>query len=144
MAPVLTETLHAGAFIVQEMPGFYSRDAISVALSQTIRAGMVIGAVGIVAGITASFVADAGNTGNGVLTLAAPPASAAVKDGKYTVRFVEPVTNLGNFIVEDPHGVAVGEGVVGTLFDGEVRFTIADGATDFVVNDSFTITVGRE
>jgi Bacteriophage lambda head decoration protein D len=140
----LTETLHAGAFIVSEANGNRSRAEITVALSQTLVAGQVIGKLGVVAGITSSVTADAGNTGNGVFTLANPAISAAAKDGKYTVRIVEPAANAGAFQVEDPEGRAVGEGTVGVAFDGEIKFTLADGATDFVVNDSFTVTIGRE
>jgi hypothetical protein len=43
---------------------------------------------------------------------------ADVKPGNYTVRFVEPTTNAGAFIVEDPNGIAVGECNVGVAFDG--------------------------
>ena len=140
----LTEATHAGAFIVSEANGNRSRAQITVALSQTLVAGQVIGKLGVVAGITSSSAADGGNTGNGILTLANPAVSPAVKDGKYTIRIVEPAANAGAFQVEDPEGRAVGEGTVGVAFDGEIKFTLADGATDFVVNDSFTVTIGRE
>lgn len=85
--------------------------------------------------------AKAGNTGNGVMTLAGTPVLSTGRAGVYRVVFVEPVTNLGTFVVEDPSGKIVGEGVVGTAFSNQVAFTIADGATDFVAGDAFTITV---
>jgi hypothetical protein len=37
--------------------------------------------------------------------------------------------------------VVDGEGVVGTAYNGTVNFTIADGATDFVAGDAFTVHV---
>ena len=92
--------------------------------------------------ITAATVASAaaaGNTGNGTLTGAAIGTGA--QEGVYSIRMVEPGTNLGNFIVEDPRGVLVGQGVVGTLFNNQIQFTINDGATDFAVADGFTVTV---
>ena len=89
----------------------------------------------------ASSAAKAGNTGNGALTLGTPKTAAGVKPGGYVVTIIEPGTNLGNFSVTDPDGVALKTGVVGTLYDDVIRFTIADGATDFVAGDQFTITV---
>ena len=91
---------------------------------------------------TATAAAKATNTGNGVLTLAGTPAIAATaRAGVYRVVFIEPTTNLGTFIVEDPLGAVVAEGVVGTAFSNQVAFTIADGSTDFIAGDAFTITV---
>jgi hypothetical protein len=55
--------------------------------------------------------------------------------------FIEPASNLGTFIVEDPNGVVIGEGVVGTAFSNQIAFTIADGSTDFIAGDEFTFTV---
>lgn len=81
------------------------------------------------------------NTGNGVMTLAATPVVSGGQAGTYRVVFIEPTSNLGTFVVEDPAGVVIGEGVVGTVFSNQVAFTIADGATDFIAGDSFTIAV---
>jgi hypothetical protein len=49
---MLTETLHAGGFIVQESPGFMSRDQVTIALSQTLVAGQVLGSTAVAAGVT--------------------------------------------------------------------------------------------
>jgi hypothetical protein len=78
-------------------------------------------------------------TGNGVLTRATPAYGAGNKSGPYLVRFVEAAADAGRFNVLDPDLDVVGEGNVGVLFDGPVRFTIADGATDFIVGDTFTL-----
>lgn len=86
--------------------------------------------------------ARAGNTGNGTITKdATAPVGANAWPGVYTVTFVEPVTNLGTFQVFRPDGSLLGTGVVGTAFDSEVKFAIADGSTDFVAGDGFRITV---
>lgn len=87
------------------------------------------------------FSAADGNTGDGVLTLGAPASTSAVKLGRYTVTFVGEAADAGNFKVEDPGGVSVGAGKVGTAFGKHVRFTIADGAANFVVGDQFFIDV---
>jgi hypothetical protein len=68
-------------------------------------------------------------------------ANGAIQRGTYKVSFVEPTTNLGTFVVYDPSGQYLGDGVVGTAFDNEITFTIADGSTDFVSGDAFSIAV---
>lgn len=89
----------------------------------------------------ASSAAQASNTGNGVLTLANPKTDSAVQEGVYTVTITAAATNGGSFEVEGPDGVVVGTGVVGSAFAEQVRFTLADGTSDFVVGDQFYITV---
>ena len=137
---ILTEAPRPGEAIISQAPGTRSREAIAVMASQTLLANQVIGRTASAATVAAA-VAAAGNTGNGVLTLAGTPFTAAVQPGAYRVTFIEPVTNLGTFIVESPEGLIVGRGVVGAAYSGHVAFTIADGATDFVAGDTFTITV---
>ncbi len=109
---------------------------ITLAAGQNLAAGAVLGqvTVGAVTGAAA-----AGNTGNG--TIGTLSAGAGAKPGVYRVVCVEPITNLGTFLVEDPDGVNVGRAFAGTAFVGPVNFTIADGATDFVAGDSFNVTV---
>jgi hypothetical protein len=80
-------------------------------------------------------------TGNGVLTRGTPAYGANHVAGVYTVRFVAAAANAGRFIVLDPQGDEVGEGNVGVAFAGPVNFTIADGATDFVVGDTFLLAL---
>lgn len=142
----LTETIHAGAFIVQEVEAFYSRDTGTIALSQTIVPGQVLYSSGVIAGVTTSVAADAGNTGNGVFTLdATTPALAAAQNGAYRVVCEAVVANAGTFLVLDPGGVEIGRYQVGAAaFASQIKFAIADGATDFAVGDAFTVTVGLE
>jgi hypothetical protein len=54
---------------------------------------------------------------------------------------IEPAAGAGKFSVEDPSGVTIGVATVAVAFDGEIKFTIADGATDFVAGDSFSLPV---
>lgn len=90
---------------------------------------------------TAASVANGGNVGNSTSS-AVTTTGYAPTVGDYKVVLVEPNTNLGTFEVEDPAGKIVGTGVVGTAFSGGgISFTLADGSTDFVSGDFFTISV---
>lgn len=133
---VLTEGQHTGEFLVTEANGSLSRETVTVLSGQNLKAGHVLGKVAVG---TATGAAVSGNTGNG--TIGTMSAGATAKAGVYTATCIEPAANGGTFTVEDPDGVNVGTAVVGTAFAGPVNFTIADGATDFVAGDRFTITV---
>jgi hypothetical protein len=133
----LTEDLHASGFIASEANGHRSREEITVLSGQNLKAGAVVGKA---AAGAATPAAVAGNTGDGVF--GAVTVGAGVKAGVYRVTFIEPATDLGTFIVEDPDGINVGAGVVATAFTGGgLSFTIADGAANFVSGDAFTVTV---
>jgi hypothetical protein len=143
-ATVLSEVLHAGAYIVSEHHGF-SRDQVVVALNQNIAAGQIVGAIDVVAGVTSSVAPDAGNTGNGVFTLdGAAPVAAGAKDGIYRVVCQAVAANGGTFEVFAPDGTELGKVAVGATFNNQIKFVVADGATDFVVGDAFSVTVGVE
>lgn len=80
------------------------------------------------------------NTGNG--TMGAITVSGTAKVGTYTLRIKSAAANAGDFYVVDPDGDVIGTGTVAVVFTGGgLSFTLADGATDFVVGDSFTIAV---
>lgn len=85
--------------------------------------------------------AVAGNVGNGVFTLATPAVAAGIRPGVYQVICVEPAADAGTFEVFDPDGISIGTATVGVAFTGDVKFTIADGATNFSAGDAFKITV---
>lgn len=131
----------AAAFILSEASGKRSRGTGVIALSQEFEAGQVLGRIANASGVTVTQAADPGNTaGSGALTLASPAYSSRVKEGVYTVTMETVVANGGKFRVEDPAGVHIGDATVGTAFNKEVKFTIAD-ANDFVIGDKFTIKV---
>jgi len=131
----------AAAFIMTEATGMRSRAAEYLGASQDVKPGQPLARILNDAGIQVTAVATAGNTGNGVLTLANPAYSKAAKVGEYNVVCIAAAANGGRFRVDDPLGVEVGEVVVGAAFNKAVKFTIADGAADFVVGDSFKIIV---
>ena len=91
--------------------------------------------------LTATAAALGTNTGNGAMGAITVDESLA-RAGVYTLTIIEPGSNVGTFVVADPDGAQIGDGVVATAFDaGGIAFTLADGATDFVAGDSFKITV---
>lgn len=141
----LTETIHAGAFIVSEGDGWFSRDQVTVALSQTLLAGTPVYKSGVIANETSSVTADAGNTGNGTFTLdVTTPVLAAGQNGAYRIVCIAVAANSGTFEVFDPKGALVGRVAVAATFNNQIKFVIADGATDFAAGDAFTVLVGRE
>lgn len=135
-----TETAHRGAFLISEAPGERSREQITLLSGQSVNDGAVLGK-SVTAGTIAAGTIQ--GTGNGTIGTLSVAANKAAKIGIYRVTFIEPATNLGTFVVEDPYGKEVGKGVVGTEFSGEIVFTIADGSTDFVAGDYFLITVSQ-
>jgi hypothetical protein len=99
---------------------------------------------GVIAGATfaatAAGVAGGGNTGNG--TMGAVTVTAGAKQGTYVLEITGAASNAGSFRVTDPDGDFVDDGDVAAAFSaGGLAFTLADGATDFVVGDTFTIPV---
>lgn len=136
---VYTEGRHAAEFIMFEGAMSYSRDNAIIAEEQDFPAGQVLARMAVAAGVTVTQ-AFAG-TGNGVLTLANPAVNARVKDGVYKAVCTAAASDGGRFRVEDPDGKHIGDAVVGQAFNKEIKFTIADGSTDFVAGDEFSLTV---
>lgn len=98
-------------------------------------------------------VAAGTNTGDGTVTLATVAAGEIVpKVGAYTLTVIEAVTNGGIFNLTDPDGnivasylqMTAGAGASTAFTAAGLNFTITDGATDFVVGDSFTLTVAAD
>lgn len=97
--------------------------------------GVVVGAA---FAATAAATAGSSNTGNG--TMGAITVTAGAKKGTYQLVITEPGANAGVFELTDPDGNFVDNGTVGVAFSaGGLAFTLADGATDFVAGDSFSI-----
>lgn len=95
-----------------------------------------------IGGLLSAAKTDVTGSGKGAITLASPAYGADAKVGVYKIVFIEPATNLGNFQVEDPDGIIIGTGVAGSAFDStHVKFTIADGSTDFAAGDTGLITI---
>lgn len=135
-----TEGKHCGEFMISEAAGYRSREGVTVLSGENLLVGAVLGRK-LVSPTVGAAAALNTNTGNGVVSGQAVGTNGGAQRGTYRVSFVEPTTNLGIFVVTDPNGDYVGDGVVGTEFDNQIKFTIADGATDFVAGDAFSIAV---
>lgn len=136
---ILQERNHTGEFLLSEANGNRSRDVGTVnATAGRLDSGTVMA---ILTSANAGVVtADAGNTGNGVFGAVTVGNDAIT--GTYAVEITEAAAEGGTFIVTDPNGDVVGTGDVGVAFSaGGLSFTLADGATDFVVGDKWTVAV---
>lgn len=138
---VITESKRLGDWLKWEQENQYSRDIVTVlagsGAERALTSGMVLGRA--TTG-TATSAAVAGNTGNGTIT-ANPTVGQGAKPGVYQLVCIEPAANAGRFSVEDPDGILIGVATVGVQFAAHLTFTIADGGTDFIAGDAFTITV---
>ena len=75
-------------------------------------------------------------------TIAAGQTDFAVGDYfTITVTAAVPSNGLGTFSVTDPDGHALPAATVDTAYVDQIGFTINNGTTNFVVGDTFTITV---
>lgn len=125
------------------MPFPVKRGSVTVAASQTLTRGAVLGLSTIEAG---TIVVGGSNTGDGVASAFALSTTGSAKLGDYVATCVTAVTNSGIFDVVDPDGLLIGRVTVAvssntTFTGGGITFNIADGATDFVVGDVFTFPV---
>lgn len=104
--------------------------------------------------VAVAVVAAAGaNTGDGTATLATVVAGPVVPlVGAYVLTATTAVTNGGIFQLVDPNGAIVASDLIMTAGAGAatvfetagLEFTITDGAADFIVGDSFTLTVAAD
>lgn len=137
----LTETIHAGAYIVSEANGFRSREAVKIPASQTILPGTILGKVATVADVVATASAAAANTGNATIAMDATPVTSKVKGGRYKGIALTATTVRW----EDPDGNEIGTSTHGSLFaKGGIRVTITAGGVANVAGDEFYVDVIAE
>ena len=117
--------------------------SITLITGQNLTRGAVLGQITIAAGT----VTPGSNTGDGTCTGLALAAGGPAKVGSYNLECVEAITNSGRFKLVDPDGVVLSDQIIiavsstVTPIIAGITFTLADGATDFIVGDSFAITV---
>ncbi|MCK7611972.1 head decoration protein [Roseibium sediminicola] len=143
----MTQAQGLSSLLKWEVHPDFSREPVTLlAGSGSVRKivlGTILALLATTADVTAVSAADAGNTGDGTLTIANPAVTTAVKEGVYTVVCTDPAVDTGTFEVSDPDGKSIGTAKVGVAFGKQIRFTIADGATDFVAGDRFEVTVTK-
>ena len=126
-----------------EGPNRFSRDEGILASGTSAMVsipGLVVGKIAV--GAATPAAKSGGNTGNGVLTMdGTTPVLSGAKAGVYQVRLITAAANGGTFRVTDPDGFILGDVAVAATFSNDVKFSVADGATDFIVGDGFDITV---
>lgn len=130
----LTQTYGAGEPLTYDLP-WYSRAEITVLSGQDLAANAVLGKTSVAAAIAVAYTGTTGNGAMGAITLGVDAMS-----GAYKLTIVEPGADVGNFLLQAPDGTLVGQGDVAAAFAStHLSFTLADGATDFVAGDGFTI-----
>ena len=136
---IKTEGVHAGEFLLSEANGARSRENIVI----------VKGAGQLAAGTLLAMITTAnamvptaagGNTGNG--TIGSIAISSNAVSGTYLLTITDAAADGGAFEVTASNGTVVGSGEVGAAFEAAgLGFTLADGSTDFVEGDAFTLEV---
>ncbi|MCB8835945.1 head decoration protein [Aurantimonas sp. VKM B-3413] len=110
--------------------------------ARIVKLGTLLGLITAAGAMAASASADAGNTGNGTMTMADPSTTTAAKAGIYRVVCTTGgADGTSKFRVEDPEGVQVGTATGGAAFTKQIKFTIAGGGTAFAPGDAFSVTV---
>ena len=85
------------------------------------------------------------NTGDGEATPADPPLGALAEVGIYRLACITAGADGGTFQVLSPKGYRLPDLTVGEAYDGgHLNLTVADGAADFVVGDTFAIEVSGD
>lgn len=131
-----TEGLHAAEFLVSEGPGYFSRDAVTVASGQTLTAGAVLGK--LTKRLAAAAIPTIVGTGTGLMSNLRFGASVQV--GNYVVTLTE-TSATAAFTVVAPDGTALPNGAVGTAYvSSHLSFSIANGGT-MTTGDSYTVAV---
>jgi hypothetical protein len=144
---MLTETIHAGAFIVSEAPGFRSREQVTIGLSQTLGAAQVSAEP---RSPRASHPRPLPKRGIPVDLAPSPwtlprPFSPA----RRTASTARSASSPAPTSARSRSSIRTASRSAGISWPArpsrtQIKFAIADGATDFVPGDAFSITVGVE
>lgn len=103
--------------------------------------GTILGRKTIGAQAVAAPIAGGANATDDAITLANPAAAVGAQAGTWKVQAVAEKLNAGEAFVLRPDGTVDGVAIVGVAYDGGVKFTIADGATDLALGDGWSIDV---
>lgn len=112
-------------------------DDMTVLSGENVSRGDVVARTGRYS--AAAAVAGGSNTGNG--TVSGETANDTAMAGTYTLTCTAAAADSGTFKVVAPDGTLLEYATVAVPYDSQIGFTIADGATDFIVGDTFTIVV---
>ena len=142
-----SDSLRLSDFVQYEANPDQSRKEVTIlagsGAARVLTAGMVLGRT--LASATETSAAGGSNTGDGAM--GAVTAGKKVKAGVYSLVCIATGANVGTFAVFDPDGIPVKSAtgldlVVAAAFASDhFSVTLADGATDFALGDTFTITM---
>lgn len=118
---VISRTLESATSLLFGQPAFRGSDDQGVVIGSTFAA-------------TGVGTADARNTGTGVIT-ASPAVVAGAKPGRYTA-VLTATGATAPYLVYDPDGLVVGDGIVATAN------TTIPGFTTFTISNAGTMTAG--
>jgi hypothetical protein len=149
MANITIENIDTGSVIIEDEK--FNDVILAFPGADTYAEGTILARKQVADAIVVA--ADAGNTGDGTVTLASVIAGDTIPlVGAYNLEVVGAVTNGGVFKLEDPNGailanditMTAGAGAATTFYLEGMTFTITDGATDFIVGDKFSLTVAAD
>ena len=141
-----SESTYLGDVLKCEAPNLYSREAVTVlagnGAERVLKAGAVIARH---TGSEVTVTAGDGNTGDGEATPVDPPLGALAETGIYRLACITAGADGGTFQVLSPRGYVLPDLTVGTAYEGgHLNLTVADGAADFAVGDTFAIEVSGD
>ena len=132
------EGKHIAEFLSSESNNTRSREVGKLATGNLV-SGTVLGQVTDASGITAG----GGNVGDGVA--GAVTVGTEIQNGTYTLTCTAEAVDAGTFSVVAPNGASLPDLTVAVAYVGShINLTIADGAEDFDVGDTFTIDAIRK
>ncbi len=139
------EPTNLGDVLKCEAPNFYSREAVTVLAGgggeRVLKAGAVIARR---SRTEVTVTAGDGNTGDGEAALADPALGQLAEAGIYRLACITAGAD-GTFQVLSPKGYVLPNLTVGTAYaGGHLNLTVADGAADFAVGDTFAIEVAGD
>ena len=141
-----SESTTLGDVLKCEAPNLYSREAVTVLAGDGEDRMLKVGsAIARRTRSTVTVTADEGNTGDGEATLSDPALGALAEAGIYRLACITAGADGGTFQVLSPRGYVLPNLAVGTAYEGgHLNLTVADGAADFAVGDTFTIEVSGD
>ena len=133
-----TEGNYLNDILKFEAENQFSREVVTVKSGENLPIGQVLGK--IKSGTCPTTGTAGSNTGAGTCT--GVTAGAKAKVGIYTLKCIIAQSGAGIFSVEDPDGFALPNAVVAVAYtNDQINFTLNDGTPDFIVGDSFTVTI---
>ena len=140
-----SESTYLGDVLKGEAPNLYSREAVTVLAGDGEDRMLKVGsAIARRTRSTVTVTAGNGNTGDGEATLSDPALGALAEAGIYQLACIT-AGAAGTFQVLSPRGYVLPDLTVGTAYAGDhLNLTVADGAADFAVGDTFAIEVAGD